>query len=57
MAVTQRIKPQRYGTMNEEDRLTLARLLVKAGYSVQIVREQVPGKKTTVISVEFRGEE
>ena len=43
--------------MNEEDRLTLARLLVKAGYSVQIVREQVPGKKTTVISVEFRGEE
>lgn len=57
MAVTQRIKPQRYGTMNEEDRLTLARLLVKAGYSVQIVREQVPGKKMTVISVEFRGEE
>ena len=32
---------------NEDDRLEMAQLLVKAGYAVAIKRRQVPGEKKT----------
>ena len=45
---------------NEEDRLTLAQILIKAGYTVRLVKPQKPdGKPGTKIGVEVEtdGEE
>ena len=39
--------------MNEADRLELARLLLKAGYTVKINREKKPGKSAYVYFVEY----
>ena len=39
-----RISTQKHGAMNETDRLQMARLLIKAGYTVRIVRERPHGK-------------
>ncbi|MBQ8357899.1 MAG: resolvase [Clostridia bacterium] len=50
---THKITVQKGGNMNETDRLTLATLLIKAGYTVRIVKEREGGKKTTVTSVEY----
>ena len=44
------------GSLNEADRLELSRLLIKAGYTVRIGKEKVPGKYTNVIFVEFQEE-
>ena len=40
----QRIYSQKSGALNEFDRLELAKLLIKAGYTVRIGRERPPGK-------------
>lgn len=40
-----RIQSQKLGSCNEQDRLDIARLLIKAGYSVRIGREKPEGKK------------
>ncbi len=39
--------------MNEEDRIQLASLLIKAGYNVRIGYGDVPGKKTKEYYVEY----
>lgn len=41
------------GGLNEADRLEIARLLIKAGYTVRIGKEKAAGKNTNVIFVEF----
>lgn len=48
-----RISEQNHGRLNEDDRLELARLLLKAGYTVRIGREKPPGKKTNAYFVEY----
>ena len=47
----QKIEAQKGFTLNEEDRLQIARLLIKAGYSVRIGKEKQDGKST--ICIEF----
>jgi len=44
------------GSLNEADRLELARLLIKAGYTVRIGKEKAPGKTTNITFVEFKEE-
>lgn len=39
-----RIYSLKQNSLNEEDRLELARLLAKAGYTVRLGREKPPGK-------------
>lgn len=39
-----KIRKLKNGTMTESDRIEIARLLVKAGYTVRIVRERPAGK-------------
>ena len=60
MAVIRSIRGGSAG-LNEEDRLTLAGLLVKAGYRVQIVYRVVPGnakgKKEYTVEYEEPGGE
>lgn len=46
-----RIYPQKAGALNEADRLELARLLIKAGYTVRIGSEKPKG--TNIYYVEF----
>ena len=43
------------GSLNEQDRLELARLLIKAGYAVRLGREKPQGKPNSQYSyfVEF----
>ena len=41
-----KIYAQKNGRMNEEDRLKLAELLIKAGYTVRIGRASIPQNKT-----------
>lgn len=50
-----RIANKKQGGLNTEDRLELARLLIKAGYTVRIVKDKVPGTKanTSAIFVEY----
>lgn len=47
-----KIKPQKHNALNEQDRLELARLLVKAGYKVSIGTEK-NGNKAAVPYVEY----
>lgn len=52
-----RIYEQKHGSMNESDRLALATLLIKAGYTVRIGRERPPGKQSGWVHyVEYDGE-
>lgn len=48
-----KITDQHKGKLNEADRLQLATLLIKAGYSVRIGKEKPPGKTNYVTFVEF----
>lgn len=43
--------------LGEQERLELARLLIKAGYIVRIGREKLAGKNTWVYFVEYWEEE
>ena len=52
-----KIYQQKIGKMNEEDRLQLASLLVKAGYTVRIGKEKIEGKTTTRYYIAFKGDE
>ena len=52
-----KIYQQKIGKMNEEDRLQLASLLVKAGYTVRIGKENIEGKTTTRYYIAFKGDE
>lgn len=49
----QRIYAQKSSTLNETDRLDLARLLIKAGYAVRIKKEKVDGRSAVNYVVEF----
>lgn len=49
----QRIYAQKSSTLNETDRLDLARLLIKAGYAVRIKKEKVDGWSAVNYVVEF----
>ena len=54
-----RITDQTYGKLNEEDRLTIARLLIKAGYTVRVGKEKTStaaGKFVTKQTIEFTGD-
>ena len=51
-----RIQPQTTGSLNEQDRLELAKLLVKAGYSVKLGRERKPKASGYDYFVEYCGE-
>ena len=48
-----KITAQKGATVNNEDRLALATLLIKHGYTVRIIKEKEPGKTTNIISVEY----
>ncbi|EQF93267.1 putative phage resolvase/integrase [Clostridioides difficile 824] len=48
-----RIYAQRSGSLNEQDRLELLRLLGKAGYTVKIAREKQNSKTTYTYFVEY----
>ncbi|WP_206458675.1 resolvase [Anaerovorax sp. IOR16] len=50
-----RIYSLKSGSLNEADRLEIARLLIKAGYTVRIGREKPSGRKSSayVHFVEF----
>lgn len=52
-----KITEQKNGKLNEQDRLQLATLLIKAGYVVKIGKEKPAGKNTSVIYVEFNEQE
>lgn len=49
---------QKNGELNKADRLALAGLLIKAGYSVRLGKKLVPGtnKEKSVPTVEFFGD-
>lgn len=47
-----RIQPQKNGSMTEADRLDMARLLIKAGYTVRIDKEK-PSNKPNAAYVWF----
>lgn len=48
-----RILPQKGGALNENDRLDLARLLIKAGYRVRIRKEKLNGSNTYTYFIEY----
>ena len=52
-----KIYEQKDGQLNKEDRLELAKLLVKAGYTVRVGREKPPGKRAYVYFVEYKEDE
>ncbi|HCQ6281725.1 TPA: resolvase, partial [Clostridioides difficile] len=52
-----RIYAQRSGSLNEQDRLELLRLLGKAGYTVKIAREKQNSKTTYTYFVEYTEEQ
>ncbi len=56
--MTNKIYPQKHGTSNEADRLALATLLVKMGYTVRIGKEKKEAKNSpNVAYVEYWGDE
>ena len=51
-----KITEQKFAKLNEQDRLQLAALLIKAGYTVRITKEKLPGKTANIICTEFWGQ-
>lgn len=49
----QRICTQKTSSLNENERLELARLLIKAGYAVKIKREKKDGRNTVNYVIEY----
>lgn len=47
-----KIYEQKNGALTPQDRLQLATLLIKAGYTVRICKEKPPGKTTNVVYIE-----
>lgn len=52
----QRIIAQKGAKVNDEDRLALATLLIKFGYTVRIDKERKEGEKATTIFVGYKSE-
>ena len=52
----QRIAAQRGAKVNDEDRLALASLLIKFGYTVRIGKEKREGEKAATIFVAYKSE-
>ena len=52
-----KITDQKNGQLNSNDRLELARLLIKAGYTVRIGKEKIPGKNRNIYFIEYKGDE
>lgn len=48
-----KIFSQKGSTLNENDRLDLARLLIKAGYRVRIGKEKLNGSNTYTYFIEY----
>ena len=48
-----KIYAQKNGSLNEVERLELAKLLVKAGYTVRLGKEKQGNKATNVFYVEY----
>lgn len=48
-----KITDQKNGNLNEADRLELARLLIKAGYTVRVGKDKIPGKNRNYYYVEY----
>lgn len=53
----QRITAQKNYTLSEADRLQLATLLIKAGYTVKLTREKPTGKNTFSYYVDYAAKE
>lgn len=51
-----KITDQKDGQLNSNDRLELARLLIKAGYTVRIGKDKIPGKNRNIHFVEYKGD-
>jgi hypothetical protein len=51
-----KIIAQRDAKVNDADRLALASLLVKFGYTVRIGKERKDGKTTNVVYIAYKGE-
>lgn len=49
-----KLTTQKYGQMNDSDRLELARLLLKMGYQVRIGKDKGKDGKGNIIFVEYR---
>ena len=52
----QRIIAQKGAKVNDEDRLALATLLIKFGYTVRIGKERREGEKAATIFVAYKSE-
>lgn len=50
----QRIAAQKGAKVNDEDRLALASLLIKFGYTVRIGKERKEGEKAATIFVAYK---
>ena len=48
-----KISEQKNGKLNAEDRLEIAKLLIKAGYTVRVGPEKPPSKRSYVYFVEY----
>ena len=48
-----KISNQRFGALNESDRLTIAQLLIKAGYTVRLTKEKDGAKASYNHYIEF----
>lgn len=51
-----KITAQKGATVNNEDRLSLATLLIKHGYSVRIGKDKSEGRTSATIYVAFKGD-
>lgn len=56
MRMEVRIYPQKDAKVNDADRLALATLLIKFGYTVRICKERKDGKTTSVQYVAYTSE-
>jgi hypothetical protein len=52
-----KITDQKNGQLNNDDRLEIARLLIKAGYTVKIGKDKIPGKNRNIYFIEYKGDE
>lgn len=48
-----KIYSTRNGSLSADECLELAKLLIKAGYTVRVGKEKLPGKSTALYYVEF----
>jgi hypothetical protein len=52
-----KITDQKDGQLNSDDRLEIARLLIKAGYTVRIGKDKIPGKNRNIHFIEYKEDE